>query len=267
MEVDSRVLIDACERPAVSRNPGAELVEGKLLKRYKRFLADCDLPDVGEVVAHCPNSGSMKTLVDGEPRAWLRHVPDPKRKLKWTLTLLGVRRKGKALVDTGLPNQLVADAISQGKIPKLIPASGQFVHREIKVGERSRLDIVIAGEDRPDETNGDVYVEVKNVTMLSSEKTDRSDFPDAVTERGRKHLKELIRLRHMGHRAVLFLLLGRSDCSSVGFASEIDPAYSEAILEAVSEGVEIISHRLFFRGSRIYMGEEVPVELPSHSLH
>ena len=88
MEIDSGVPADDCERTAVSDNPGAELVEGKLLKRYKRFLADCDLPQVGEVVAHCPNSGSMKTLVDGEPRAWLRHVPDPKRKLKWTLALL-----------------------------------------------------------------------------------------------------------------------------------------------------------------------------------
>ena len=174
----------------------------------------------------------MKTLVDGEPRAWLRHVPDPKRKLKWTLTLLGVRKRGKALVDTGLPNQLVADAISAGKIPKLFLSSGQIVHREIKVGERSRLDIVIGGEDRPDETNGDVYVEVKNVTMLSSVKNDRADFPDAVTERGRKHLKELIRLRHMGHRAVLFLLLGRSDCSSVGFASEAIHTDTDTVSDA-----------------------------------
>ena len=246
----------------MSTNPGSELIEGRLIRRYKRFLADCQVPDQGEVVAHCPNSGSMKTLVDGEPRAWLRHVPDPKRKLKWTLTLLGVRRRGKALVDTGLPNQLVAEAIESGQIPRLPLNRKQKVHREIKVGEKSRLDIVIAGEERPDETNGDVYVEVKNVTMLSSVDPERADFPDAVTERGRKHLKELIRLKQMGHRAVLFLLLGRSDCSKVGFAQEIDPAYAEAILEAVSEGVEILSHRLRFRGSRIYMGEEVPIELP-----
>jgi len=246
----------------VSGSPCSELVEGKLLKRYKRFLADCLIPDVGEVVAHCPNSGSMKTLVDGKPRAWLRHVPDPARKLKWTLTLLGVRRRGKALVDTGLPNQLVADAITAGNIPKLLLRNDQRVHREVKVGEKSRLDIVIAGEERPDETNGDVYVEVKNVTMLSSVDKVRADFPDAVTERGRKHLRELIRLRHMGHRAYLFLLLGRSDCSKVGFASEIDPGYCETLSEAAAEGVEILSHRVRFRGSKIFMGEEVPVELP-----
>lgn len=262
MEVDSETSFGAVEGDSVSSHPGSDLVEGRLIKRYKRFLADCDVPEVGEVTAHCPNSGSMKTLVDGEPKAWLRHVPDPKRKLKWTLTLLGVRRRGKALVDTGLPNQLVADAIEAGKIPKLSLKRGQRVHREIKVGEKSRLDIVIAGEDRPDETNGDVYVEVKNVTMLSPVDSERADFPDAVTERGRKHLKELIRLKQMGHRAVLFLLLGRSDCSKVGFASDIDPAYSEAILEAVGEGVEILSHRLGFRGSRIHMGEEAPIELP-----
>lgn len=262
MEGDSRAPFSPIERDAVSRNPGSDLIEGRLLKRYKRFLADCNIPDVGEVVAHCPNSGSMKTLIDGEPKAWLRHVPDPARKLKWTLTLLGVRRRGKALVDTGLPNQLVADAISTGKIPKLLLKSGQKVHREVKVGEKSRLDIVIAGEDRPDETNGDVYVEVKNVTMLSSVDGDRADFPDAVTERGRKHLHELIRLRHMGHRAVLFLLLGRSDCTKVGFASEIDPAYCESLKQAAAEGVEIISHQLRFRGSKIFMGDEVVVELP-----
>lgn len=262
MEIDSGTSAGSGEGGSVSSNPGIGLVEGRLIKRYKRFLADCQVPEVGEVTAHCPNSGSMKTLVDGEPRAWLRHVPDPKRKLKWTLTLLGVRRRGKALVDTGLPNQLVADAIESGNIPRLLLKRGQKVHREIKVGEKSRLDIVIAGADRPDETNGDVYVEVKNVTMLSSSDPERADFPDAVTERGRKHLKELIRLRHMGHRAVLFLLLGRSDCSRVGFASEIDPAYSEAISEAVAEGVEILSHRIGFRGSKIYMGEEVPIDLP-----
>ena len=247
----------------MSRYTPDNLIEGKLIKRYKRFLADCEIPEVGEVVAHCPNSGSMKTLVAGEPRAWVRHVPDPHRKLKWTLTLLGVRRRGKALVDTGLPNAIVADAISQGRVPRLTPKKGQHVHREIKVGDRSRLDIVIAGEERPDENNGAVYIEVKNVTMLSSVVSDRADFPDAVTERGRKHLRELIRLKKMGHRAVLFLLLGRSDCHSVGFAQEIDPAYCEALLEAAEEGVEIISHKLAFRGSRMRLGEEVPIDLPT----
>ena len=101
------------------------LIEGKLIKRYKRFLADCEIPEVGEVVAHCPNSGSMKTLVDGEPRAWVRHVPDPHRKLKWTLTLLGVRRRGKALVDTGLPNAIVANAIAI-----VIAIANPALHRE-----------------------------------------------------------------------------------------------------------------------------------------
>ncbi len=236
------------------------LIEGRLLRRYKRFLADCEVPEHGVVTAHCPNTGSMKTLVDGEPTAWLRHVPDPKRKLPWTLTLLRVRRGKRALVDTSLPNQIVADGILDG----IVTGLGDFeqLHREVSVGEGTRLDIVLGGTERPDESSGETFIEVKNVTMLSSMDGDRADFPDSVTLRGRKHLEVLTRLSSSGKRAVLFLLLGRTDCNKVGFAEQIDPAYCDALRVAVAAGVEIISHRVKIRAGNFTLGEAVPVELP-----
>jgi len=237
-----------------------DLIEGVLLRRYKRFLADCRLPEDGDVVAHCPNSGSMKTLLDGEPRAWLRHVPDPRRKLKWTLILLEVADGGVALVDTGLPNSIVADGIVAGVVPRL----GEVKHlrREVRIGEGTRLDIVIGDQPDPDEETGDLFVEVKNVTMQSASCHGRSDFPDSVTERGRKHLNVLAELSRRGKRAVLFLLLGRTDCQRVGFACDIDPAYCQALKEAVQSGVEIISHRVQVSDGHITLGDEVPVDLP-----
>ncbi|MAW76715.1 MAG: DNA/RNA nuclease SfsA [Planctomycetes bacterium] len=239
------------------------LIEGRLLRRYKRFLADCELPEHGLVTAHCPNPGSMKTLVDGEPVAWLRHVPAPNRKLPWTLTLIEVRRGRKALVDTSLPNQIVADGILAGKVASL----GDFeqLHREVPIGQGTRLDIVLGGQQRPNEATGQIFIEVKNVTMLSCFDRDRADFPDSVTERGRKHLEVLTRLSESGKRAILFLLLGRTDCNKVGFAQEIDPAYCEALRVAVSAGVEVISHRVRVRSGNLTLGESVPIKLPGRA--
>ncbi|MEC9475968.1 MAG: DNA/RNA nuclease SfsA [Planctomycetota bacterium] len=236
------------------------LVEGRLLRRYKRFLADCEIPDHGLITAHCPNPGSMKTLIDGEPVAWLRHVDDRNRKLPWTLTLIEVRRGRKALVDTSLPNQIVADGILAGKVSSV--AGFEHLRREVRIGQGTRLDIVLGDQERPDESTGEVFIEVKNVTMLSSKDLKRADFPDSVTERGRKHLEVLTKLADRGKRAVLFLLLGRTDCSKVGFADDIDPAYCDALEKAVEAGVEILSHRVRVRSGKFSLGEMVPVELP-----
>lgn len=237
-----------------------QLVEGVLLRRYKRFLADCHLPDHGEVLAHCPNPGSMKTLIDGEPRAWLRHVPKPERKLKWTLTLIEVGPGGQALVDTSLPNGIVVDGILARRVPRIEPIG--HLRQEVVIGKGSRLDIVLGDQPRPDQNSGQIFIEVKNVTMRSSQLPERADFPDSVTVRGRKHLEVLTSLSKEGKRSVLFLLLGRTDCHRVGFACDIDPDYCEALKSAVAAGVEVVSHRINVEDSEITLGEEVEVDLP-----
>ena len=229
------------------------------VRRYKRFFADARFPDGTEVTAHCPNTGTMKTLLDEGSPAWLRAADDPKRKLQESLVLLGVPG-GVALVDTALPNAIVAEGIEAGALPSL--TGYDTIRREVKVGS-SRIDLLLS-----DATDGgpDCYIEVKNVTMASAHVPGRADFPDAVTERGRKHLGELGELVAAGHRAVQLFLLGRTDCASVGVADEIDPKYGETLREVVAAGVEVVVAQLaidFLEDENVALTlrGECPVEL------
>ncbi len=226
----------------------------RLLRRYKRFLADVEFDDGRVVQAHCPNTGSMKTLLDLPRKAWVEHRPSPRRKLSWTLVLLETPRAGWALVDTSRPNALVEEGILRGVVPQLAPRSAILRERG-PAGAGKRFDLVFtdAGDRR-------VWVEIKNVTMDSFQRRGRSDFPDAVTRRGREHLELLARLARAGDRAVQFFLLSRSDCDAVGLARDIDPAYASALETAEAAGVEILAHRLLIHPTRLELGEAVPVE-------
>lgn len=213
-----------------------ELIPATFIRRYKRFLCDVQVGKETWTV-HCPNSGSMKTLLNEGAPCFLHDSQNPKRKLSHTLTLLGVGEGDWALVDTQRPNAMAEEGILDGKIPEL---SGYgSLRREVKYGrENSRIDILLEEEGRPS-----CYVEVKNNTMLSESNPERSDFPDAVTERGRKHLRELMEMKEEGHRAVLLLMVNRTDTNRAGIASEIDPAYAETLKEAMSAGVEVLCYR------------------------
>ena len=213
-----------------------ELVRATFHKRYKRFFADCEI-DGKIVTAHCPNTGSMKTLLNEGVEVWLRHDPSPHRKLAWTLTLMGLPGGGLALVDTAKPNAIVEEAVREGRIPPLRGYAN--LRREVKYGEaNSRIDLLLESPDRPP-----CYVEVKNCTMLSDVKARRCDFPDGVSARGRKHLEELAYMVRRGARAVQFFLLSRTDCTRVGLADVIDPAYAAAMTVARAAGVEVLCYR------------------------
>lgn len=232
-----------------------DLLPGTFVRRYKRFFADVLLDDGREVVAHCPNTGSMKTLLEEGAPAFVTPNDDPKRKLRFTLTLLGLKRRKLAMVDTSLPNALVADAIAAGDVPELDGYAG--LRREVKYGTRnSRIDIVL------DPAEGDgrspCWIEVKNCTMASSVAEGRCDFPDAVTQRGLKHLEEMSDLAREGARVVQFFLVSRSDCTSCGVASEIDPAYHTALLAAQEAGVEILAYRLGITRRKLALSERCP---------
>jgi len=213
------------------RFPG-KLTRGRLVERRMRFLADVIL-DTGErVVAHVPNTGSMKsTREPGSPVA-LSHHDDPKRKLEWTLELV---RVGKCWVgvNTARPNHIVEEAITAGRIGPL--RGYPEIRREVKYGERSRVDLLLEGRQ------GSCYVEVKNVTYREGR---RGLFPDAVTERGAKHLRELREMVRRGHRGVIFFLVNRGDCGSFGPAREIDPRYGELLDQVTAEGVEALAYRV-----------------------
>ena len=235
-----------------------DVMPGTFVRRYKRFFADVVLEDGREIVAHCPNTGSMKTLLREGAPAFVTPNDDPKRKLKYTLTLLGLPRRKLAMVDTSLPNGLVADAITAGRIPELGGYDG--LRREVRYGSRnSRIDIVLDPAEGEDRTS--CWVEVKNCTMASSTSPGRCDFPDAVTSRGLKHLEEMADLAREGARVVQFYLVSRTDCDRCGIASEIDPAYRDGLLAARDAGVEVLCYRLAITRRKLTMGERCELEL------
>ena len=228
------------------------LVEGRLLRRYKRFLADIQLPQ-GVVTAACPNTGSMMGCCEAGNRVWLSESEKASRKYRHTWELVEV---GGVLVgiNTGLPNGVVAEAIEAGLIPEL--AGYASLRREVKFGEEgSRVDLLLEAPDRVD-----CYVEVKNVTAAASKGV--AVFPDSVSERGAKHLRELIRLRARGLRPVQVYCVQRGDVHEVRPADGIDHEYGRMLREAIAAGVEVLAYRAEVTPGEIRIAERIPVVCP-----
>jgi len=205
---------------------------GRLIRRYMRFLAEVALEETGEVVtAHCPNPGAMLGLKDPGLRVWLEPNDDPKRKLAWGWRLCDLPGGHRAGIDTGVPNRIVAEALAEGRIPAL--AGGGPVRAEVRYGTRSRVDFLIEGDRR-------TWVEVKNVHLRRE--GDWAEFPDCVTERGAKHLRELAGMVRAGDRAVMLYVVQRTDCARLRMAGDLDPAYAAAFDAARAEGVEMLCH-------------------------
>jgi len=226
------------------------LISGVLLKRYKRFLADVRL-DTGEVVtAHCPNSGSMKECAEPGRPVYLSRSSNPKRKLTYTWEL--IRMPGSLVgVNTLLPNRLVREAISCGRIESL--QGYPKIDREVDIGSRSRIDLMLSGDGLPH-----CYVEVKNCTWVEG---GIAQFPDAVTERGRKHMAALQELVGRGFRAVVFFLIQRMDAQVFRPARELDPAYTAALRQAAEAGVEVLAYDVELSLDTIKIRRPLPVVL------
>ena len=208
-----------------------DLVPARLIRRYKRFLADCTLEDGREVVAHCANPGSMMGLAEPGMKIWLEPNDDPKKKLKFGWRLVDHENGHFTGVDTSLPNKAVRAALQAREIAAL--AAYTTVKPEVKYGANSRIDFLLSGEGL-----SDAYVEVKSVTL--SRTVGLAEFPDSVTARGAKHLGELAEVAGAGHRAVLLYLVQRTDCTYVAMAGDIDPTYAQAHKDATVAGVETL---------------------------
>ena len=224
------------------------LVPARLVKRYKRFLADVVLESGETVTAHCANSGSMLSLARPGARVWLSHSSDPKRKLAWSWKLEETEAGALVCIDTSLPNAIVAEAIAEGRIPAL--AGWASLRREVKYGRNSRIDILLE-----DPAKGRVWVEVKNCTL--SRTPGLAEFPDAVTARGAKHLDEMAAQVAAGDRAVMLWLIDRPDCDRFRLAADIDPAYAAAWARARAAGVEGLAVGVTASREAIVVGDAV----------
>ena len=230
----------------------SKLVEGRLIRRYKRVLADIQLSH-GVVTAACPNTGSLMGCCEAGSRVWLSESDSATRKYRHTWEIVEV---GKVMVgiNTGLPNALVAEAISNGTITEL--AGYPAMRREVPYGEeRSRVDLVLEGGPRED-----CYVEVKNVTAAASKGV--ALFPDCVSERGSKHLRELIRLKAQGVRPVQMYCVQRADVNEVRPADGIDHEYGRMLRQAMAAGVEVLAYRARVSTTEVRLAERIPVVCP-----
>jgi len=209
------------------------LVPGRLVRRYKRFLADVEI-GTGEVVtAHCPNPGSMMGLGVPGLRVWLEPNDDPKRKLRYGWRLVELPGGHWSGIDTAVPNRIVAEALAAREIPEL-SAYGS-VRPEVRFGTRSRVDFLLSEPGLPD-----LWLEVKNVHLRRH--ADWAEFPDSVTARGARHLAELSARVAAGDRACMLYVVQRTDCARLRMAGDLDPAYAAAFAAAQAAGVEMLCH-------------------------
>lgn len=228
----------------------APLITGKLIKRYKRFLADVTLDNSEVVTAHSVNTGAMTGVLDAGNPVWLSESDNPKRKLKYTWEIVGA--EGTVIgINTGMTNKLAEEAIRNGVIREL--AGYDTIRREVKYGTNSRIDLLLQKDGAPD-----CYVEVKNVHLKKGES---AQFPDAVTTRGAKHMDELALLAEQGTRAVVLFVVQRDDCAYFTPARDVDAHYAAALENAIAKGVEALCYCCYVAPDEIRIHRALPVRL------
>ena len=233
---------------------------GRLVRRYKRFLADVRLDDGRVITVHCPNTGSMKNCVLPDSPCWFSQSNNPRRKYPHTWEVASVPGGHRAGINTGKANQLVAEAIDAGVITEL---QGYPERRaEVPYGEASRVDWLLKGQSRQ------CYLEVKSVTLMDA--PGEGLFPDAVSERASRHLRDLMAVARSGHRAVLLFCVQHTGIRWVAPAEAIDPAYAQQLRAAAEAGVELLAYGALIEpgGSDIRLVRKLPVVLqPRRSGH
>lgn len=225
------------------------LVRGRLVQRYKRFLADVILDDGRAVTAHCANPGAMLGLKDPGLTVWLEPSSDPRRTLAWSWRLAELPGGDLVGIDTSLPNRLVAEALAAGSIEGL--DGYERIRPEVRYGEKSRVDFLLTGGGRPD-----TWVEVKNVHLRRTGTL--AEFPDSVTARGARHLADLAAMVAAGHRAVMLYVVQRTDCDRFAVAADLDPVYAAAYRAARAAGVEVMACGTRIGREGISLGAALP---------
>lgn len=226
------------------------LFPATLIKRYKRFLADVRLSDGTVVTAHVANPGSMIGLCEDGLRVWLEQNDDPKRKLKYSWKLAELADGTLVSVDTAAANKVVAEALSAHAIEEL---EYQTFRAEVKYAEDSRVDFLLTHDEH------DHYLEVKSVTM--SRRDGLMEFPDSVTARGAKHMRDLAAMVAKGHDATILYLVGRNDGNAMALAEDIDPTYAASVQHAVDAGVRVLCYDTILTPDGITLGKTLPLAI------
>lgn len=226
------------------------LIKATILKRYKRFLSDIELSDGSIINAHVPNTGSMKTCWGENWTVYLSESDNPKRKLKYTLELTD-NTKSLICVNTHLTNKIVKEALELKIISEL--SEYNTIKPEVKVLD-SRIDFLLTEQGLKD-----AYVEVKNVTLDGGDEL--ALFPDSVSIRGQKHLKDLMELKKEGHRAIMLYVVNRTDVSRFSPAQQIDPEYSRLLKQAFNQGVEVLVYQCSMSPEEIILDKKIELIL------
>ena len=221
------------------------LLQGTLVKRYKRFFVDIKYKDK-LIVAHCPNTGSMLGLLKSGNKVWFSESNDPKRKLKYTLEIIEVGNY-KIGVNTLLTNKIVLDALLNKKINSLIKFNN--VKREPKFSDKTRFDFLLSNNKEK------CFLEVKNVTLFR--KNNIAEFPDAITMRGKKHLLDLINAKKKGYESYILYLIQREKCDSFKIAEDIDKDYGIAFKKAIKNGIKILCYNCKLTNEEIKLNNQI----------
>ena len=225
------------------------LISGEFIKRYKRFFVDIKIGN-SIITAHCPNTGSMMGLLKKGNKVWLSESNNPKRKLKYSLQIIE-DQKSKIGINTHLTNKIVFDALNKGSIKDF--KNLDSIKKEVKFGQNTRFDFLLTKKDKK------TFVEVKNVTL--SRKNRIAEFPDAITIRGLKHIKELLNAKKKGFEAYLLFVIQRNDCNKFELAKDIDPEYCELLIKAVKKKLNVLCYDCKFLPKGIKLNREIQFKL------
>ncbi len=225
-----------------------KLLQGTLVKRYKRFFVDIEYQNK-TITAHCPNSGSMMGLLGVGNKVWFTETDNPKRKLKYTLQIISENKKLVG-INTHLTNKIVLEALNKKKIKKLIKFNN--IKSEVKFSDNTRFDFLISNKKKK------CFLEIKNVTLFMTYNI--AEFPDDITSRGTKHLRELINAKKKGYESYIFYLIQRQDCKSFKIAKDIDEEYKNVFELAIKNGVKMLCYDCKLNNEEIIINKQVHYE-------
>ena len=223
----------------------SKLISGEFIKRYKRFFVDVKI-NKNIITAHCPNTGSMMGLLNKGNRVWLSKSDDKKRKLKYTLEIIEEKSK-KIGVNTHFTNKIVLDALNNRLIKDFENLDN--LQQEVKFGENTRFDFLVSTNKKK------LFIEVKNVTL--SRTAGLAEFPDAVTSRGLKHIRELLNAKKKGYEIYLLFVIQRDDCEKFQIAKDIDPKYYELLVKAVKKKLHLLCYDCKFSSKGIKLNKRI----------